>query len=185
MKNLLGFAIVIIFFSCQKKSFQVDLPDSVNVGMSEIYLNGEHRPDYTPFNFQGIDSGEGLLSLGVGFGSTFDSQDRGFDHAFLGFGGFPTTEGRYVLSKESNVSNNFASSVFLFSQGQHESYEEYEEILLEEGYIEITNLDLQNKIVEGRFKANFKRVKKQILFPTGYPKFLEFEGVFHDTLTVL
>lgn len=183
MKYIISILFFTFFFSCQKKDFELELPEFVKFGMSEIYLNGELREDFEKFEFVARDGGEGLISLSIGFTSTL-SNGKSFSLAGLSIGGIPTTEGIYELVIEFSHSDNAANAHFSFASGEEPAYEKYEEIFLDEGFVEISNLDTSNGIVEGRFKCNFKRTRKQIIFPTGYPKFLEFHGVFHDSLTI-
>ena len=72
-----------------------------------------------------------------------------FDFASIRFRGIPSREGKNNLGEGFDLNDNFASSAFSFSIGGETVYEDYEKVFVDEGFVEITNLDTRNGIVEG------------------------------------
>lgn len=56
----------------------------------------------------------------------------------------------------------------------------YELIDEENGFFNIETLDLNNKIISGRFQVNFRRTSKNGNSNLGLPKKIAFQGIFHE-----
>lgn len=175
MKLLL---LSLIWLSCET-TVLVELPEEVALGETEVYMNGEavnYRANI--YYFDSI----GYLSFVF-----TEIKDNGLTINTMGFGFLPTDIGRYILHTEyyTYVDGKFifpTGALTSFNQAVEEDLPGYEYKLIdeEEGFFEITTLDLVNRTVSGRFKASFKRTSKRGVKGQDLPKKMVWQGVFNE-----
>lgn len=168
------YASLLFISSCQKEPF-VELPETIELGETIVFLNGEEF-NHT-IEFQYISAYDAMY---YSFLESIENQKRG-----LGFGVVPDTMGNFTLYEGGDPVLG-KGSYTSFSHTINEDLEGYTYKLVnaENGFLEVTSLDTVAHTVAGRFKAEFKRTKKNGNGNLDLPKRLFFEGVFHENYVV-
>jgi hypothetical protein len=179
MRNVLLTLLLGVFFleACVKEPPEAqNLPESVELGKSVVFLNGEIAPGYEA-SFIYLSS---YKTMSYVFVDSFDLIVNVF-----GFDWLPLSTGNFDLHDEDVL---YIKANTGFSQAISEDFEGYSYKLEdpEEGFLEVQELDTIQKIAKGRFKAKFKRTSKNGNEDLGIdlPKILLFQGVFHDRYEV-
>ncbi|MDX1911332.1 MAG: hypothetical protein SFV22_07595 [Saprospiraceae bacterium] len=155
---------------------EVNLPDSVQLGETIMYLNGEVA-DYKP-NFAYI---QVYQLMGCGFEEVAGDIVNSF-----GFSRLPLETGNFQLQPNQNETVE-GKAVSGFSQVVDEDIRGYSYQLEESvnGFIHVEYLDTAQQIVKGRFKVAFCRTSKNDWEEDlGLPEHLQFQGVFHEKYKV-
>ena len=179
LNRIMLLSILILFAtSCQKnKSFDTDLPDSVEMNDAVIFLNGEPTENY---------SLREVLNREVYGIMTYSFADLHPEIAGVttfGFDRCPRSTGLFKISSDKDVAledetlclASMSQTVFDDLRGQE--FELYEDA---DNYLEITELDFENKFAKGHFKVKFRRTYNGGSGISDYklPKFVTFEGIF-------
>jgi hypothetical protein len=177
MKNiLLSLFLGILFLeACVKEPPEAqNLPESVELGKSVVFLNGEEASGYKASFLQQSKA----KTMNYIFSDSFELVINAFGFAWL-----PLSTGNFELHNEDIL---YVKANTNFSQIIAEDLEGYSYKLEdpEEGFLEVQELDTIQKIAKGRFKAKFKRTSKNGNKDLGLPKILLFQGVFHDRYEV-
>lgn len=166
-------SIVTSFYACTKsESIDVELPSTVDIGNSQLYLNGT-LTDFTHQFFHDTVNNQMIFA--------FERSDISKNSKnSLGFTFLPYNEGKFILHRERILYKGAFTS---FGQVIAEDLDgwEFELDKPEDGYFEIIKLDKSNKNVLIKFKAKFKLVSKNGNGDTGLPENVKFEGIFHET----
>ena len=171
---LIILCILFVLGACHKEP-QIELPETVDFEQTEVYLNGD-LINYT-IEFQYISVYDAMY---YSFSEQVENQIRG-----VGFSLVPYQIGDFDLNEDDDPSLG-KGAYTSFSHTINEDLEGYTYKLVneEDGFFEVTRLDTVNHIVEGRFKAEFKRTKKNGNLGLDLEKRLFFEGVFHEEYEV-
>lgn len=156
--------------------FLIQLPKNVELGKSEIYLNGELR-NFEPL----ILVNEVAPRPNVGY--AFD-QAFGFEDIYrIGFSQLPLEEGNFPLVSTERFEFGLNSKPH-FSHTQNRDLDgyNYEPICLEEGYLNIEVFDTTTRIAPGSFLAFFKRTARNGVRDDelDLPKRIVVQGIFHE-----
>ena len=171
---LLVLFILFVLGACHKEP-RIELPEIVELEQTEVYLNGEQVNYNTEFRYVSV-----YDTMYYTFSEIVENQVRVFGVSLL-----PYSTGSFTLSNNSRNLPNKGGYTF-FSHTINEDLEGYTYKLVneEDGFFEVTRLDTVNHIVEGRFKAEFKRTKKNGNLGLDLEKRLFFQGVFHEKYQV-
>lgn len=174
MKHLIVVAIWMSCISCGKDPVleqELQLPDTVSLGASEVYLNN-NLEDYSPRFFE--DTVNHQMILTFVFNPDFSVLNA------LGFGALALEEGQNILHKDRVLYKGAHTTFHQIINGHNEGWE-FELIRKEEGFLTISRLDTINQTVAGSFKAYFEVVEKNGYEDTKLPEMVTFQGVFHDS----
>ena len=177
MKNILITLSVIFTFSilsCTPDTIEIpitELPESVELGTSILYLNGEVVNDY---EFQAFHD---TINNQIGFVFRKESIDLSYRNN-LQFVFLPLENGNYIIHRTRELYLGAFSS---FRQSSfEESGWEYELLNPEDGFFEISEIDIEEQIVQGKFRSRYKLKDKHGFKDTGLPEQILFEGIFHE-----
>ncbi|MDX1911333.1 MAG: hypothetical protein SFV22_07600 [Saprospiraceae bacterium] len=155
---------------------EVNLPDSVQLGETVVFLNGE-TVDYKPiFTYVAVYD---LIGYGFHQNLTTILNGFGFDRLLLNAGNYSL----YTLNQQTIEGKAKAG----FWQIVDEDLIGYTYQLEESvnGFIHVEYLDTAQQIVKGRFKVAFCRTSKNDWEEDlGLPEHLQFQGVFHEKYKV-
>lgn len=172
MKYLVLIFTIVSVLSCTKDpNFpDVDLPDFVKLGATEVYLNG-YLVEYEPSMF--VDTVNDQLIVTFRFQPDFSVLNS------LGLAALPIKTGNYILHTDrvlyKGAKTHFSQYVYSGNTGW-----EFELIRIDEGFFNITSLDTVNQIIQGNFNAYFEVIDKNEYNDTKLPEKIKFEGVFHE-----
>jgi hypothetical protein len=175
MKNIAFILIFIVFIlSCKKDYSDTKLPDTVEFGKSEIFLNGE-KLAFLPI----IQNDTFQKTLNFSFKQSLDSKSIinvvGFDFLPLEVNNFNLSD-EFILYKNAHAAFNQVVDEDLIGY-------EYELVDIEDGLFNIESLDTIKFEVSGRFQVKFCRTSRNGNFNLELPKTLVFQGVFNDSYT--
>ncbi len=175
MKTLLPLLIALFLLapSCKKERGEVNLPESVKLGKSEVYLNGSEA-DYKPrFFFH-----KAYNHINFPF-----QQIEGDIVNQVSFAWLPIKTGDFELHDEPI---QYIKAFTHFSQIVDEDLPGYQYELenAEEGFFKIEGLDTLKREVKGRFRAQFRRTKTNGYDDLGLPEKLLYQGVFNEKYEV-
>lgn len=166
---VLMIALILSLIACSDTDIpDIELPDSVEFGMTEVYLNGERYTVNTEFFHDTIN--EQLLFV-------FRQGDSSvLNH--LGFSFISVSEGRYIVHTKREL---YLGAKTSFRQAVDNEFDGWVYRLknVDQGYFEIFKLDQENTRVEGSFKVEFELDSKNGFKDTGLPENIKFQGVFH------
>jgi hypothetical protein len=148
---------------------EIEISNSVELGKSEVYLNGEQYENYTEFFHDTIND-----QLLFGFRQGEESLLNSLSFSFL-----PVSEGEYIVH---NTFELYLGAQSYFGQTVNSEFDGwvYKLINAENGFFEISKLDQENMIIEGNFKVEFEIGSKNGYEDTGLPEKVKFQGVFHE-----
>ncbi len=161
---------VIILYSCGDQEIpDIDILESVELGNTEIYLNGERYEIFTEFFHDTINE---QLVFNFRQGDFELSNDLGF--SFL-----PVSEGTYIVHTQREL---YLGAKTSFRQTVNSEFDGwiYELKNADNGFFEVSVLDEENTVVEGKFKVEFEVDSKNGFEDTGLPEKIKFQGVFHE-----
>ncbi len=172
--------VFFIFCSCDKEQnidFDVDLPENVAMNDAVIFFNGVQTEDYSERRVYDIEV-NGIMSYGfsnpqpeVGGGIAF-----AFDMCSRSIGYFE------VIDDTNEAFNNESLCYASMSQVVDEDLRGQSFELHNDGdnYLEITELDFENKFARGHFRVKFKRTGsgEANIGDTELPRWVTFHGVF-------
>jgi hypothetical protein len=176
MKNLflsiVIFILLLLNFGCTKDSNEVILPESVEIGKSKVYLNGE-EVDYLPF------IGNDTINKVIHYLFS-QSKDNGSIINGCGFGSLALKIGDYQLTDQNSPFTKAFTTFHQTIDGDVTGYE-YKLSDQEDGFLKIESLDSIKLEVKGSFRAKFCRTSKNGNKNLGLPKTLLFQGIFFET----
>lgn len=173
----LPFILLFLAAGCSKEPEIIEavLPETVELGKSETYVNGVRDEAYHPY-FR-IDTFHKLLNFPYGKVRTGKYRED----LIMGFNWVPIQLGNYSLrGSEQATSGNFAKTTFAHLIAQDLLGYSYELIEQENGFFSIESLDTVKMEVSGRFKAKFERTSKNGNPDFDLPKVMLFQGIFHE-----
>ncbi len=154
---------------------EVALPDSVSLGGTLVFLNGEEADFHPIFVYRKFYKIMGYSFLRI----------DGDIWSEFGFGALPLKDGYFGLHTKNQ---RFLPDKALTGFGQivDEDLEGYSYKLEDsvEGFFHVEHLDSINQVVRGRFKVAFCRTSKNGYDDLGLPEHLLFQGVFHEKYEV-
>lgn len=171
----------LLCMSCSKEEplSALDLPVSVELGQSEVYMNRERVNYYFSWS-----ENKAYNYINIAFRDSvwLSYPDGTRDQAFnsLGFSLLPILVGEYKLHTERTL---YIGAKTSFGQTIKEDMEGYSYKLIDEedGFFHIEQLDTVEHIVAGRFQACFKRTSRNgNSKDLGLPKQIVMQGVFHE-----
>lgn len=176
---LMGLLCIFWLNSCFK-DYDVDIDDTVALGESLVYLNGEESNLTTPFiSYSTIHN-----IINYAFGNVEDFLPN--EGRSVGFSFASLERKNFFLCKNRDDCEGGVETSFSHIVGSDLRGFTYQLVNKEEGYFEVTQLDTIQRTVQGRFKVQFKRTTKNgngdII--KDLPKRLTFEGVFHEEYEV-
>jgi len=177
MKNILIMFSVFVAFSilnCSPDTIEIpitELPESVEMGTSILYLNGEVVDDYEFRTFHDT------VNNHIGFVFTKESTEPSYRNN-LQFVFLPLENGNYIIHRTRDL-NVGAFSTFRQSNFEESGWE-YELLKPENGFFEISAIDTIEQIVQGKFRSRYKLKDKHGFKDTGLPGMILFEGIFHE-----
>lgn len=169
----------IFFLSSCFKDYNVEVMDTVQIGESVVYLNGEES-DYEPIiTHASIDN-----VIHYSFRPTSNllpGESRRVSFSLL-----PLKIDNFILCESRNDCEGGALIGFNHLIGGDLDGFTYKLVNEEDGYFEVTKLDTLQRTVQGHFKVQFKRSTKNGNgdIVKDLPKRLTFEGVFHEEYEV-
>lgn len=176
MKNFIIILSVLLTFSiisCSPDSIEIpitELPESVEIGTSILYLNGE-MADYDFRTYHDTVNNQ----IGFVFMKEFPNQDytNKLQFVFL-----PLKNGDYIIHRTREL---YLGAFSTFGQSRYEARGwEYELLDPEDGFFEISSIDKEEQIVQGKFRSRYKLKDKNGFRDTGLPETILFEGIFHE-----
>jgi hypothetical protein len=184
MKNiffLLLFTGAFLVSNCSKEPEIVEavLPDSVELGKSELYLNGLRDDSYaTDFR---IDTLHQLLNFVYGK----VRNEEYLEYLITGFSWVPVQDGFFsVFGREKTTPGDYAISTFSHLIAEDLLGYSYKLIEPERNFFEIEHLDTAKMEVSGRFRVKFERTSKNGNPDFDLPKVMLFQGVFHENYRI-
>lgn len=173
MKNYLILLSIVFLsvLSCTPETIEItELPESVEMGTSMLYLNGK----LVNYDFRTYHD---TINNQMGFVFIKRSSDQSYRN-ILNFTFLPLENGNYIIHRTRELYLGAFSS---FGQINFEaSGWEYELLDPEDGFFEISSIDKEDQIVQGKFRVWFKLKDKHGFRNTGLPKQILFEGIFHE-----
>jgi hypothetical protein len=147
------------------------LPDTVSLGGTLVYLNGEEI-DFEP-NMVAV---KRLEMIGYSFLQVVEDIESAF-----AFGNVPLKTGYYGLHTDPQQASP-DKALAVFAQIVDEDLRGYSYKLEEsvEGFIHVESLDSINQVVKGRFKVAFCRTSTNGYEDLGLPEHMLLQGVFHE-----
>lgn len=178
-KILILLFTVTLFLACNNNldDFLVELPLSIDLGKSEIYLNGE-LSNFETFIF--VNEVSARPNVLYAFG-----QGEGMTHAYaVSFGQVPLIANEFRIIDKNQVKEfgvSTETNFFHTYQRDLDGYD-YEPIRLEEGYLNIEVFDTTARVAQGNFLAFFKRTARNGVRDDelNLPKRIVVQGVFHE-----
>gem|GEM_PF-1371597 len=148
----------------------LDLPNNLELGQSEVYLNNSLE-EYPPLIFE--DTINDQLQAIFRFTPDFSVSNS------LSFSFLPVSEGNYILHREAIL---YKGALTLFTQtvNSESAGWQYEAVMFDEGYFNIIELDTINQTIKGEFKAFFEVTEKNGFRDTKLPEKMKFQGIFHS-----
>ena len=177
-KICLFISIILFSFSCKKNiEFNSDLPDSVELNEAVVFLNGDRKDEYDVIT---VRNREVYQIMAYGF-SNLHSDIAGVTS--LSFDRCPRSVGRFTLSSDNQATITDETACYAsLTQTVYEDLDGQEFELQDDSdnYLEITELDYENKYASGHFKAKFKRTSNggSGIDDVKLPKWVTFEGIF-------
>ena len=176
MKNhliILSLLLTLSMVGCSPELIEIpitELPESVEVGTSTLYLNGE----IVDYNFRTYhDTTNNQMAFSYHKQISNDGFRNILQMVFL-----PVKEGTYSIHR---IRELFLGAYTTFRQSASEqSGWEYELLDPENGFFEISSIDKEEQIVQGKFRVWFKLKDKHGFKDTGLPETILFEGIFHE-----
>ena len=162
--------LITTLFACQDQEISdIEISNSVELGKSEVYLNGERYENFTEF-FHDTINDQLLFAFRKGDESLLNS---------LSFSFLPVSEGEYIVH---NTFELYLGAQSYFGQTVNSEFDGwvYKLINAENGFFEISKLDQENMIIEGDFKVEFEVESKNGFGDTGLPDKVKFQSVFHE-----
>ena len=179
--TLLLLVFSVLLFRCKKESccecstspqwIEAVLPDTVSLGGTLVYLNGEEI-DFEPAPI--------YLKLPEVIRYSFLQVNGDIWSEFV-FAALPLKTGYYGFHTDpKQILPDRALTVF--GQIVDEDLEGYKYKLEEsvEGFIHVESLDSINQVVKGRFKVAFCRTSTNGYEDLGLPEHMLLQGVFHE-----
>ena len=177
MKNILIILSVLSAFtilSCSPDTIEIpitELPESVEMGTYTLYLNGGVMDDYEFRTYHDTVNNQ------MGFVFIKRSSDQSYRN-ILNFTFLPLKNGNYIIHRTREL---YLGAYSTFGQLNFEaSGWEYELLDPENGFFEISSIDKEEQIIQGKFRVWFKLKDKHGFRDTGLPETILFEGVFHE-----
>jgi hypothetical protein len=176
MRNLLIVVLFPLVIGCNPDKMDFDFPDvkfpdNIQLGESEVYLNGE-KVDYTPIIF--FDSINNQLQAGFRFKPDFSVSNT------LAFDFLPLKNGEYILHEDRVLFKGAKTSFTQIVNSEFDGWE-FKLVQADKGTFNITSLDSLNLTIEGYFKAYFEVTNKNGFSDTKLPEKIKFEGKFNET----
>jgi hypothetical protein len=165
MKTIIRIMLILVIllnFACKKEKFgdgfAENIPVSVNLGESQIFINGEEVFFNPDFVFRD--------KIQLFFGNFFHTKNEITDDLVLGI--------------DSLRLGDF-DPIFSFHRAKGDgTFEGYKQIDKDSAFLIVTSLDTLNKEVQGRFEARFQKTSSVISFKKKYPEKLLIQGVFNE-----
>ncbi|MEZ4951031.1 MAG: hypothetical protein R2879_00200 [Saprospiraceae bacterium] len=175
MRSFLILVVIAISHACNPDPIDFDypaieFPENIQLGESEVYLNGE-KVDYIPILF--FDSINNQLQAGFRFMPDFSVTNT------LAFDFLPLKTGEYILHEDRILYKGAKTSLSQIVNSEFDGWE-FELVQAEKGTFNINALDTINQTIEGYFKAYFEVIDKNGFSDTKLPEKIKFEGMFNE-----
>ncbi|MDX1912184.1 MAG: hypothetical protein SFV22_11885 [Saprospiraceae bacterium] len=170
------FSLLLLAAGCSKEPEIIEavLPETVELGKSETYVNGVRDEAYIA-DFR-IDTFHKLLNFPYGKVRT----GKYLEYLIMGFSWAPIQVGNFSLSGDQRTPGNYVDAGFTHLIAQDLLGYSYELIEQDNGFFSIESLDTVKMEVSGRFKVKFERTSKNGNPDFDLPRVMLFQGVFHE-----